>query len=85
MHWLVRTGAPQRYLPGDPGDFPPWLAVSHQARRWLDAGCFEALAADLRLRYRGKRGRVKKKVEPLPTALSTPTCPPCCSTIWRLM
>src|SRR5215467_11840166 len=54
VRWLARTGAPWRYLPGD---FPPWPAVYQQARRWLDAGCFEALVHDLRLLVRGLQGR----------------------------
>jgi transposase len=60
VRWLVRTGAPWRYLPGD---FPPWPAVYQQARRWLDAGCFEALVHDLRLLLRVLHGRA-----PQPTA-----------------
>jgi transposase len=31
-----------------PGDFPPWEAVYQQTRRWLQAGCFEAMVNDLR-------------------------------------
>jgi transposase len=54
VRWLVRTGAPWRYLPGD---FPPWPAVSQQARRWLDAGCFAALVQDLRLLLRVLQAR----------------------------
>jgi transposase len=45
LRWIVKTGAQWRYLPGD---FPPWPAVYQQARRWLAAGCFEAIAHDLR-------------------------------------
>ncbi len=30
-----------------PNDLPPWPAVQQQAQRWI-AGCFEALAHDLR-------------------------------------
>src|SRR5258706_13773349 len=52
--WLAHTGAPWRYLPND---FPPWPAVYQQARRWLDAGCFEALVQDLRLLVRVLQGR----------------------------
>src|SRR5262245_22533779 len=44
LRWLVKTGAEWRYLPND---FPPWQAVYQQARRWLEAGCFEAMAHDL--------------------------------------
>jgi transposase len=56
----AHTGAPWRYLPGD---FPPWAAVYPQARRWMAAGCFEALVHDVRLLLRVLQGRA-----PQPTA-----------------
>ena len=31
-----------------PNDLPPWSAVHAQAQRWIKAGCFAALAQDLR-------------------------------------
>src|SRR5918993_1309439 len=58
--WLVRSGAPWRYLPAD---FPPWAAVYQQTRRWLAAGCFEAIVHDLRAVLRFAAGR-----DPEPTA-----------------
>lgn len=45
LRYLVKTGGQWRYLPGD---FPPWPAVYQQARRWIAAGAFEAIAHDLR-------------------------------------
>ena len=54
LRWIVRAGAPWRLLPGD---FPPWHAVYDQARRWLAAGCFEAMAHDLRAVLRLAEGR----------------------------
>ncbi len=60
LRWLVRTGAPWRYLPGD---FPPWPAVYQQARRWMDAGSFEVLVHDLR-----QLARVLQERQPQPTA-----------------
>src|SRR5512143_1143896 len=60
LRWLVRSGAPWRYLPAD---FPPWEAVYQQTRRWLDAGCFEAIVHDLRAVLRFAEGR-----DPEPTA-----------------
>jgi transposase len=61
LRWLVRSGAPWRYLPAD---FPPWEMVYQQTRRWLAAGCFEAIVHDLRavLRFADGRG-------PEPTAV----------------
>jgi len=35
-----------------PNDLPPWAAVQQQTQRWLRAGCFEAMAHDLRLLLR---------------------------------
>jgi hypothetical protein len=60
VRWLVKTGAHWRYLPND---FPPWPALYQQARRWLAAGCFEAMAHDLREVLRVAAGRT-----PSPTA-----------------
>ncbi len=31
-----------------PNDLPPWSTVHQQAQRWIKAGCWEALAQDLR-------------------------------------
>jgi transposase len=44
LRWIVRTGAPWRMMPHD---LPPWAAVSQQTQRWLKAGVFEAIVADL--------------------------------------
>ncbi len=54
LRYVVKTGAPWRWMPND---LPPWAAVYQQARRWLDAGCFEALADDLRALLRLAAGR----------------------------
>lgn len=58
LRWLVRSGAPWRYLPAD---FPPWEMVYQQTRRWLAAGCFEAIVHDLRAVLRFAAG---KEAEP---------------------
>src|SRR5215203_4523798 len=45
VRYMVRAGCPWRLIPND---LPPWHAVQQQAQRWIKAGCFEALAHDLR-------------------------------------
>ena len=54
LRWFVRAGCPWRMMPND---LPPWTAVQQQTQRWLRAGCFEALAEDLRLVLRVVAGR----------------------------
>lgn len=54
LRWIVHTGAPWRYLPGD---LPPWPTVYQQTRRWLDAGVFEDMVHDLRALLRWAAGR----------------------------
>jgi len=60
LRWLIRAGATWRRLPHD---LPPWHTVYQQTRRWLGAGVFEALVADLRQLLRELAGR-----DPRPTA-----------------
>ena len=45
LRYIVKTGAQWRWMPND---LPPWPVVYQQARRWLAAGCFEAVVHDLR-------------------------------------
>ena len=45
VRYMVRAGCPWRMIPHD---LPPWSTVHQQAQRWIKAGCFEALAQDLR-------------------------------------
>jgi transposase len=54
LRYLVRYGIAWRAMPHD---FPPWSAVYQQTQRWLAAGCFEALAQDLRAVLRMAEGR----------------------------
>ena len=61
IRYVVRTGCQWRFLPHD---LPPWTAVYQQARRWLQAGVFEAIAHDLRAIVRFLDGR-----GPEPTAV----------------
>ncbi len=44
---VVKTG--WRWMPHD---LLPWAAVYQQTRRWMAAGCFEALVADVQLLLR---------------------------------
>jgi transposase len=45
LRWIIRAGAPWRLLPND---LPPWHVVYDQTQRWLRAGVFAAMVADLR-------------------------------------
>src|SRR5271170_2187911 len=45
VRYMVRAGCPWRMIPND---LPPWYAVHQQVQRWIKAGCFEAMAHDLR-------------------------------------
>lgn len=54
VRYLVRAGCPWRMLPHD---LPPWTAVYQQTQRWMQAGCFEAMAHDLRALLRLVSGR----------------------------
>ncbi|MGA9769373.1 MAG: IS5 family transposase [Blastocatellia bacterium] len=57
LRWLVRTGAPWRWMPHD---FPPWEAVYQQTQRWLKAGVFASMVHDLRELLRLAAGRKAK-------------------------
>ena len=54
LRYVVKTGAPWRWMPND---LPPWEIVYQQAQRWRRAGCFEALVEDLRSVLRLAAGR----------------------------
>ena len=60
VRWMVKAGCPWRMLPGD---FPPWQAVEQQAKRWMEAGCFETMVHDLR-----EMLRLLQERNPQPTA-----------------
>lgn len=73
LRWLVRTGAPWRWLPHD---LPPWEIVYQRTRRWIEAGCFEAMVHDLRVLLRLKVGRAPDPAAAIVdsrTLQSTPT------------
>jgi transposase len=73
LRWIVRTGSPWRLMPHD---LPPWPVVYQQARRWLAAGCFEAVVHDLRMLLREAVGRARSPTAAIldsRTIQSTPT------------
>src|ERR1700722_15902481 len=45
LRYLIRMGGVWRMMPHD---LPPWQVVYQQTQRWIKAGCFEAMAHDLR-------------------------------------
>jgi transposase len=61
LRYVVKTGAPWRWMPND---LPPWPVVDQQSQRWLRAGVFEAVVHDLRALLRQAAGR-----PPEPTAV----------------
>ena len=72
LRWLGRSGAHWRMMPHE---FPPWPAVYQQMRRWLDAGCFEAMVYDLRVllrEYAGRQGQPGAMILDSRTIQSTP-------------
>jgi transposase len=60
VRYVVKTGCQWRMLPHD---FPDWTVVYQQARRWMQAGVFEAAAHDLRVIV-----RLVQEREPQPSA-----------------
>jgi len=54
LRWIVRTGAPWRFMPTD---LPPWYTIYQQSQRWIRAGVFEAMVNDLRAVIRLAKGR----------------------------
>jgi len=67
MRYVVKTGCQWDFLPHD---FPPASAVYQQARRWIAAGVFEAIAHDLRMILRLVDGR---EAQPTGTILDART------------
>src|SRR5579863_803010 len=45
LRYQIRVGGAWRMMPHD---LPPWHIVYQQSQRWIKAGCFEAIAHDLR-------------------------------------
>lgn len=53
LRWIVRTGAPWRFMPTD---LPPWYTIYQQSQGWIRAGVFEAMVNDLRAVIRLAKG-----------------------------
>jgi transposase len=72
LRYLIKSGAPWRWIPQD---LPPWISIYQQPRRWLEAGAFDALVADLRLLLRlqaGRQGQPSAMILDSRTMQSTP-------------
>ena len=54
LRYIIRTGVPWRMMPND---LPPWHTVYQQSQRWIAAGVFETIVADLRTVLRLAEGR----------------------------
>lgn len=54
LRWMVRAGSGWRLMPDD---LPPWAGVYQQMQRWVKAGVFAAMVADLRQLLRLVDGR----------------------------
>jgi transposase len=54
LRYLIRASGAWRMLPND---LPPWHQVYQQTQRWIKAGCFEAMAHDLRAILRLEQAR----------------------------
>ncbi len=67
LRWFVRAGCPWRMVPND---LPPWNVIYQQTQRWLKAGCFEAMAHDLRAVL---RMALDRKAEPSAVILDSRT------------
>ncbi|NHO34347.1 transposase [Acetobacter fallax] len=55
LRYVIRYGIAWRAMPND---LPPWTAVYQQSRRWMEAGCFEAVVHDLWVILRIAAGRM---------------------------
>jgi len=67
LRYLVRVGGAWRMLPND---LPPWKVVHQQTQRWIKAGCFEAMAHDLRAVL---RMALERKADPSAVILDSRT------------
>ena len=72
VRYVARSGCSWRMIPGD---LPPWAAVYQQFRRWLHAGVFQTLVADVQSVVRlwaGRKGQPSAVCLDSRTLQSTP-------------
>ena len=72
VRYIVKTGNQWRFMPHD---LPPWQAVYQQMQRWVQAGVFEILVADVQELLRhfgGRKGQPTAVVIDSRTLQSTP-------------
>jgi transposase len=67
LRYQIRVGGAWRMMPHD---LPPWHLVYQQAQRWIKAGCFEAMAHDLRAIL---RMALERKADPSAVILDSRT------------
>jgi transposase len=67
LRYQIRVGGAWRMMPHD---LPPWHIVYQQAQRWIKAGCFEAMAHDLRAIL---RMALERKADPSAVILDSRT------------
>lgn len=67
LRYLVKSGGAWRMMPHD---LPPWPVVYQQTQRWIKAGCFEAMAQDLRAIL---RLALERKADPTAVILDSRT------------
>ena len=72
VRYLLRAGCPWRMIPND---LPPWHTVYQQAQRWIKAGCFEALAHDLRMLLRRLADRAEQPTAVMLDGRTMPSTP----------
>ena len=72
LRWMVRAGCPWRLLPND---LPPWTVVHQQTLRWIGAGCFEAMAHDLRMLLRELAARASQPTTVVLDGRTVPSTP----------
>ena len=70
LRYQVKMGGVWRMMPHD---LPPWSVVYQQTQRWIKAGCFEAMAHDLRAVL---RLALERKADPSAVILDRRTLQP---------